>query len=295
MTQLDAAARFIAAHARLIDRRRFAFLVGDGSAEAVMRALAAYRNADGGIGQLEPDLRTPASQPACVLYALEILHEVGADDRSLASGALDWLQSATGDDGGVPFVLATAAGWPHAPWFRPERAPASSLLMTAGIAAGAHRLGLDHAWLERATDYCWERARDALTGGAYTLRFVVDFLDAVPDRARADAELDALAGRIPADGLLPVSGGAEGEVLRPLDVATGPGHAARRLYRDDVIERELDRLEAEQRDDGGWTFSWSAWNPAVAWEWRGAVTVAALRTLHAYGRRELPVAARTGA
>ena len=28
----------------------------------------------------------------------------------------------------------------------------------------------------------------------------------------------------------------------------------------------------------------AAWNPAVAWEWRGAVTVGALHTLRAYGR-----------
>jgi hypothetical protein len=36
--------------------------------------------------------------------------------------------------------------------------------------------------------------------------------------------------------------------------------------------------------DGGWTFTWAEWNPAVAWEWRGAVTVAALNTLRAYDR-----------
>ena len=78
MTDLPAAAQFIAAHARLIDRRRFGFIEGDGSADNVLRALAAYRNDDGGIGHLEPDLRTPASQPACVPYALEILHEAGA-------------------------------------------------------------------------------------------------------------------------------------------------------------------------------------------------------------------------
>jgi hypothetical protein len=54
-----------------------------------------------------------------------------------------------------------------------------------------------------------------------------------------------------------------------------------------VIEQELDRLAAEQQEDGGWTFSRGAWNPAVAWEWRGAVTVA-LRTLRAYARLEVP-------
>jgi hypothetical protein len=135
-----------------------------------------------------------------------------------------------------------------------------------------------------ATDYCWERAGEIAQGDAYTLRYGVDFLDAVPDRAGADAALVSVADRIPADGLLPVGEGTDGEVLRPLELARWPDHAARRLYDDVVIERELDRLAAEQRDDGGWTVDFAAWNPAVVWEWRGAATVAALRTLRAYDR-----------
>ena len=284
MTDLAAAAQFVAAHARLIDRRRFAVVEGDGSVDNVLRALAAYRNDDGGIGHLEPDLRTPASQPACVLYALDILHEVDATDLSLATAALDWLQTITLADGGVPFVLPTAQGWPHAPWYQPPDDPPSSLMMTAGLAAGAHRLGLDHPWLGPATGYCWERAGQIAEGDAYTVRYGVDFLDAVPDRARADEVLARVADRIPADGLLPVGAGTDGEVLRPLDLAPRPERAARRLYADDVIDRELDRLAGEQQDDGGWTFDFAAWNPAVAWEWRGAMTVAALCTLRAYDR-----------
>ena len=283
MIDRNAAAQFVAAHARLIDRRRLAHLEGDGSADAVARALDAYRNDDGGLGALEPDVRAPSSQPPCVLYALDVLHEIGARDSALARGALDWLEGVTNEDGGVPFVLPSAAGWPHAPWFKPAEASGSSLLMTAGIAAGAHRLGLAHPWLERASDYCWERLDEALAG-AYTLRSAVDFLDVTPDRGRAGAALDRLAERVPDDGVVPVPGGAEGEVLRPLDLAPWPEHSARRLFDDAVIERELDRLEREQRDDGGWTFSWQAWNPAAAWEWRGVVTVHALRTLRAYGR-----------
>jgi hypothetical protein len=284
MTDLAAAAQFIAAHARLIDRRRFAVVDGDGSAENVLRALAAYRNDDGGIGHLEPDLRTPASQTVCVLYALDLMHEVGVADAALATGALDWLQTVTLGDGGVPFVLPTAKGWPHAPWYPVTDAPGSSPLMTAGIAAATYRLGLEHAWLGPASDYCWEHVGELAEADPYTFRYGVDFLDAVPDRARADHVLAGLADRIPADGLLRVQAGTEGEVLRPLDLAPWPQHAARRLFDDAVIERELDRLAAEQRDDGGWTFTWAEWNPAVAWEWRGAVTVQALRTLNAYGR-----------
>jgi len=43
-------------------------------------------------------------------------------------------------------------------------------------------------------------------------------------------------------------------------------------------------LEAGQDADGGWNFSWAKWNPSAVWEWRGAVTIDALRTLQAYDR-----------
>ena len=60
----DAAAAFVVANARVIDRRRFYRLFGDGDARPVRDAVAAYRNDDGGFGHaLEPDL--PGSgQPA---------------------------------------------------------------------------------------------------------------------------------------------------------------------------------------------------------------------------------------
>jgi hypothetical protein len=285
MTDLAAAAQFIASNARLIDRRRFAYLAGDGSAEAVVRALDAYRNADGGIGHIEPDIRAPGSQPLCVRYALDVLHEVGATDLSLATSALDWVQTVTNDDGGVAFVLTSARGWPIAPWFdAQENDPPSSLLSTSGIASMATRIGIEHPWIERAIGFCTPRIHDALGGDAYTMRYVVDLLDAAPERFDVDADLEVLSRRIADDGVLRVEGGAEGEALRPLDLAPRPEHAARRLFSDEVIEHELERLAAGQLADGGWEFDWAHWNPASVYEWRGLVTVNALTTLRAYGR-----------
>ena len=45
-----AAAAFIAANARVLDRRRFQRLFEDGPVEPVRDAVAAYRNDDGGFG-----------------------------------------------------------------------------------------------------------------------------------------------------------------------------------------------------------------------------------------------------
>jgi len=51
-----------------------------------------------------------------------------------------------------------------------------------------------------------------------------------------------------------------------------------------VIEAHLDHLAAAQRDDGGWMFNWPSWSPAAEADWRGFITVDALRVLRANGR-----------
>lgn len=66
---IDRAASFLAAHARVLDRRRFALLTEgatDQDRRAVLAALEGYRNGDGGFGWgIEPDLRAPrANRPA---------------------------------------------------------------------------------------------------------------------------------------------------------------------------------------------------------------------------------------
>jgi hypothetical protein len=175
---------------------------------------------------------------------------------------------------------------PHAPWLAPQPDPPSSLHMTSAIAAAAHRLQLRHPWLDRATAFVWERL-PALDGNAgYETKYVVDFLDAVPDRERAGAALDDLAAMLGGGASIAVAGGTEGEVLTALDVAPTPGHAGRRLFDPEAVERQLADLAAGQQPDGGWTFPWLQWNDAVAWAWRGIVTVNALRTLRANGRLE---------
>ena len=50
------------------------------------------------------------------------------------------------------------------------------------------------------------------------------------------------------------------------------------------MERGLDALEREQRDDGGWPVKWiNGPTPAVEGEW-AEVTINALVSLRAYGR-----------
>jgi hypothetical protein len=115
---VTAARRFMAGHARLLDRRRFEQLFDGGNAEPALAALRAYRNPDGGYGHgLEPDLRAPESQPAAALHAFEVLTEVGPATAGEASELCDWLDAIALPDGGLPFALPIADAAGSAPFW----------------------------------------------------------------------------------------------------------------------------------------------------------------------------------
>jgi hypothetical protein len=280
---IDAAASFLAAAARVVDRRRFERLFAGGGAWPVRDAVAAYRNDDGGFGHaLEPDSRGPESQPAAVAQALRMLHEADAWDAKLVAGACDWLGRTAPREGGAVSVDSAVERWPHAPWWRAEAGRPASLATTGQIAGTLHARGMSHPWLERATALVWERIEGLDHAGAYELLGVLAFLDHVTDRPRAESAVERVGPLVLAAA--EIDPDAEGEVHNPLAFAPEPRSVARRLFEETTIASHLDRLAAGQRDDGGWTFNWPAWSPAAEREWRGCVTVDALRRLRANGR-----------
>lgn len=289
----SAAASFMAGHARILDRRRFELLEGGGDVAGVLSALDAYRNPDGGYGWgLEPDLRSPESQPGAALHAFEVMAEIAPATTPRAAALCAWLESVTCGDGGLPFALPLGLPAATAPWWAGADPSVSSLQITSVSAAAAHRVAAHdpavaaHPWPRRATAYCLE-AIGALREppGAYVLAFAVRFLDAVYESYPEAAELLARLGElVPADGRVPVEGGTADEALRPLDFAPYPDRPARELFAPGVIEADLDRLAAEQHEDGGWTVDYARISPAGALEWRGAITVWALDVLRRNGR-----------
>ncbi|HUY46467.1 MAG TPA: hypothetical protein VMV92_12155 [Streptosporangiaceae bacterium] len=282
---IDAAARFLAASGRVLDRRRFERLFGMGDAQPVRDAITAYRNADGGFGHaLEPDGRCPGSQPLAIEFALHTLHEADAWDDGLAQRACGWLDAHAPAEGGAVFVDPSIEGWPHAPWWVPEVGGPASLITTGLLAGTLHARGVRHRWLDRARDVLWTRISGLTTAGPYDMRAVLQFLDHVPDRDRAVKALDQLGPMILDQGMVTLDPEVPGEIHTPLDFAPLPGSLARGLFERSVIEAHLDHLASAQRDDGGWTFNWQPWNPVAAAEWRGSVTVGALCLLRGNGR-----------
>jgi hypothetical protein len=288
MPDLDRILDFVSANARLLDRRRAQLAVGAGDPAAALAALAGYRNADGGFGwALEPDARAPGSQPVAALHAFEVLEEVAPVTSPLATELLDWCGSVALPGGALPFALAGGASAGSAPMWASVDPTVPSLHMTAVVLGIAHRVArrdpavAAHAWLRHATDWSLEQIA-ALDEPRHAIefRYVLALLDAL----EAGDELARLGAHLPAGGTMAVTGGSPDEAMRPLDFSPEPGRPLRAFIDPLAIEADLDRLETEQHDDGGWDVDWAHWSPAGALEWRGWATVRALRILRANGR-----------
>ncbi|MFE9413653.1 hypothetical protein ACFYN0_33440 [Streptomyces sp. NPDC006704] len=287
---------FVWLTARVLEQRRFAHHFLGKDADAVEAALAAYQGDDGGYGYaLEPDLRGPVSQPLHTAHALRVLDSVGRLGGRLVERVCRYLTGVSTKDGALPVLHPSQRGYPAAPFVPVLDDPPSALLATGPVVGLLHRNQVWHAWLFRATDFCWA-AVDALeTSHPYEVEAAVAFLDGAADRSRAEAAADRL-GRLVREQRLavldparlaefPISPGyAPGEHHFPHDYARVPQSLARRWFTDEEMKRSLDHLEAEQREDGGWPVRWRAWAPGTALECRPMVTIEALRTLRAYGR-----------
>ncbi|GAA4705111.1 hypothetical protein APR04_001963 [Promicromonospora umidemergens] len=286
-TSIDvgAAERFLYDDARLLERHRLGVLLHDAPASRVLDALRPYRNDDGGWGHaLEPDLRGPDSQVSGALSALEVLAELGtAADPAVArlvTETADWLASVALPDGRVPHVLPTAADYPAAPWMQPNE----NGFLTFAITARLWELGLNHPWLDAATTWCWGQLEGEAPVDGYTVLFALNFLDAVPEPDRVAAAVERLRPALRDDGSIAVDGGQDDEQLTPLQLSARPGSPSRALFSSGQISAELDRLEGEQLEDGGWDFDFLHWSPGQTVEWRGIVTLGALRTLRQHER-----------
>jgi hypothetical protein len=292
-TDLDRARTFLTRHARVLDRHRFeaATTGSDAARRAIVAALGAYRNPDGGYGWgLEPDLRAPESQPGGALHALEAIADAGPVTDPAVPALLDWLRSATLPDGGLPFARPIADPAGCAPFWVAADPTESSLQITAAVTAQAHRAARwdesirTHPWFTTATRYCLDAIRRTDEAPfAYVLAFALQFLDAAADTEPEAAELlTHLASFVPRDGRLPVAG--TDETLNLLLYAAEPDRPVRKPLDPSAVAADLDRLAGGQQADGGWTVDFPSYSTAAELEWRGYTTVSAVTTLRLNGR-----------
>ncbi|MEA2826149.1 MAG: hypothetical protein QOG43_588 [Actinomycetota bacterium] len=284
-TEIHEAGRaFIQREGRVLEQRLAATIFDGTPAGGVVDALRGYQNPDGGFGHgLEPDKRCPASLGIDVEVALQILTAAGTVDHEMVARACAFLTSIATPEGAValssPVMEAyPRAGhwseWTYVPGFNP----------TAGLAGLLHRMDFGHPWLDQATAWCWSALDEGLPDDAHAVSEILVFLGDVPDRTRADALAPTVvehlekAAHYRADPHDPSYG------VTPLHIVPTPTSRWRPLFADALIEGHLDRLELDQQADGGWAITWEPPSAASTLEYRGVMTLWALRVLAAYGR-----------
>ncbi len=124
MSVFDKARAFIYRNARPLDLARWQYHFEGGSKEAVLTALAAYQNADGGFGHaLEPDAWNPNSAPLQTWTATEILRKIDLTDSThpIIAGILRYLASGREFTGQFwENAPSSNNDYPHAPWWHSD-------------------------------------------------------------------------------------------------------------------------------------------------------------------------------
>jgi hypothetical protein len=275
---LERGREFIYATARVLEQRLFATVFEGAPATGVVDALCAYRNDDGGFGHgLEPDARAPASQPVDVWFAFDTLAAARAQADDLVLPACDWLATLGVP---VPIMLPSIRDYPQAKHWRETEEFPPGLFGTIGATAALHALGVEHRWRDAATEWCLRELADDPLDDAHTISWALQLLEHVGDEELVDRVTRAL----PHARYFLADPDDESYGLTPLEFAPTPESRWGALFDDAVVDAHLDRLAAQQQDDGGWDVTWEPPSEAARLEWRGILTVKNLRTLKAYGR-----------
>jgi hypothetical protein len=280
----DAGRSFILREGRLLEQRLAATIFDGAPPSGPIDVLRGYQNPDGGFGHgLEPDKRCPDSQAIDVEVALQAMAAAGTVDHDMVGRACDFLAGIASPDGAVSLATPAIEKYPRAVhWSDWTYVP--GLNPTAGLTGLLHRMGVEHPWITRATEWCWTAIEDGISEDAHAVSEAFVFLEHVPDRERAEALAPAVADYLPEAGHYRSDPDDPSYGVTPLHLAPAPSSRWRRLFADELIEGHLDRLERDQQPDGGWAITWEPPSAASTLEYRGIMTLWALRVLAAYGR-----------
>lgn len=298
----ERAARFMREEARPLERALFAYHFEKGSRTNVLAALVPFQNPDGGFGHgLEPDIRAPSSSVIATVTALDILRRIRADeDTPGLPAALAYLVGAYDvASERWPIVPPEVEDAPHAPWWsyadsqesfrgfwaNPRASVIAYLLQFRRLAPSPFNEGARQALVDDLMRYSQRMEM-------HDLLAFVDLLETegLP-REQYESILDKLRRALPHSVALEPQEW-DGYGLQPLQVVYYPGSPLAGVIDQTIIDANLDYRIDGQQGDGSWVPNWS-WDfiDASAWaaaerEWRGILTLRALRTLRAYGRIE---------
>lgn len=123
----DQIRKWVYRSARYVEITWWEYFFENGTAEAVVDALAYYQNADGGFGNgLEPDCSNPGSSPATTYMAYTRLLSVGCDEKQhpMIQGIMKYIENTEYfTEHGWYWSIPSNREYPCQPWYEFPNAP----------------------------------------------------------------------------------------------------------------------------------------------------------------------------
>ena len=301
----ERARRFLLTEARPLERELYRLEFEGGPEEAVLEALAAFANGDGGLGHgLEPDSRSPSSSPLATAIGLRTLIELGKEpEEALVQGMVRYLRDTWNAQTHVwrPVALDVNS-YPHAPWWHDENGSLERtfdgyvLIPRVLILAGLWQYEelVPREWLEDLTQETVNIVASVPLlgeGGGSDLEYAQELAMAL---YLPEVHRQPLLDKIQADiGRAVVTDPTRwgSYCLTPLRAVREPPTPGAELV-EEAVQRHLDYQLEHQSGSGAWEPTWS-WGGAYPedWErarqeWRGVLTLQTLRQMAAFGRLE---------
>ncbi|MBR5289299.1 MAG: hypothetical protein IKU34_12040 [Clostridia bacterium] len=291
---MNKARQFMLRNARPLDLARWMFHFENGSREAVLCALSAYQNADGGFGHaLEADCFNPDSSPIQTWTATEILREIGMSDAAhpLVKGIVRYLSSGAAFDGHMYHrTVPTNDLHPRAPWWTHGPHPENEYNPTASLAGflvrfaqeGSEAHGLGERLVREA--YAYFAVHAPLSDMHTAACFVQMYEDLLAANRRDLVDMDAFETLLGTqiDALIEKDSEkwATQYVCKPSQLIRMGSPFYSRF--EALCAGECDMLRREQEEDGSWRVTWNwmeylqEWGVARCW-WKGDIIVKNMR------------------
>ncbi len=304
MHTFEKARVFVYRNARPLDLARWQYHFENGSKEAVLTALAAYQNEDGGFGHaLEPDAWNPNSAPIQTWTATEILREIDFTDNThpIIAGILRYLDSGAEFTGHFWYnAPGSNNDYPHAPWwhtesdstchndYNPTACLAGFIIRFADKESGLYRLGCRIA--KEAYESYFEQD---LLGDMHTAACFIRLWQYCEEAGVTDIiDLSALKGRVREQVKHSITDNTAewetGYICKPSQFFSDC-ESIFHTDNKDIADYECEYIIKSQHADGSWNIPWSwngypeEWTISKNW-WKGSGVILNLLYLKGMGK-----------